>query len=214
MDHPLLAMFVDAAAGVFPPVDGRAVVVPPLADGHQAVVSFTGHAVIATRWAASDLGDPKLDGYGAALHPRVLRRIAGERGTVGQIDVTMVARGSGDRDPGNATCPLAERVDLLEHPRVRHATALRRDVRVFADERGLVTIAAGLAGRREMSIETAGNAGAGHGRSLLRDALRLVPEGEEVFAAVSPGNARSLRAFLAVGFVPLGSEVIIADHRW
>jgi hypothetical protein len=31
-----------------------------------------------------------------------------------------------------------------------------------------------------------------------------------VFAAVAPGNARSLRAFLAEGFVPLGSEVIFA----
>jgi hypothetical protein len=30
-----------------------------------------------------------------------------------------------------------------------------------------------------------------------------------VFAAVSPGNARSLRSFLAAGFVPIGGEVII-----
>ena len=41
------------------------------------------------------------------------------------------------------------------------------------------------------------------------DALSLVPAGEPVFAAVSPGNARSLRAFLAVGFYPIrhGGEV-------
>jgi hypothetical protein len=30
-----------------------------------------------------------------------------------------------------------------------------------------------------------------------------------VFAAVAPGNARSLRAFLSEGFVPVGSEVIV-----
>lgn len=209
--HPLLKMFMAAAAGSFPPVDGRAVLAPPLRDGLQAVVSFTGHSVIATRRTAAELDDLKLDGFGAALHPRVLQRIAGEHGTVGQIDATMVARGNGD--PERTTSPLPERADLLEHPRVRHATALRCDVRVFADDRGLVTLAEGLAGRREMSIEVTGGAGAGLGRALLRDALRLVPKGEEVFAAVSPGNARSLRAFQAVGFVPLGSEVIIADHR-
>jgi hypothetical protein len=37
----------------------------------------------------------------------------------------------------------------------------------------------------------------------------LLPAGEPLFAAVSPGNARSLRAFLAVGFTPVASEVII-----
>jgi hypothetical protein len=52
------------------------------------------------------------------------------------------------------------------------------------------------------------------GRSLLEDALALVPHGEPVFAAVSPGNARSLRAFLAAGFVPLGSETIIRPQRF
>jgi hypothetical protein len=30
-----------------------------------------------------------------------------------------------------------------------------------------------------------------------------------VWAQVSPGNAQSLRAFLACGFVPIGSEVLI-----
>jgi hypothetical protein len=50
-------------------------------------------------------------------------------------------------------------------------------------------------------------------RCLLSDALGLVPRGEPVFAAVAPGNARSLRAFLATGFVPLGSEVLIMPLR-
>jgi hypothetical protein len=39
--------------------------------------------------------------------------------------------------------------------------------------------------------------------------------GTAVFAAVSPGNARSLRAFLACGFKPVASEVLIMmaqDH--
>ena len=49
--------------------------------------------------------------------------------------------------------------------------------------------------------------GTGEGRSLIRDAL--VGETGPVFAAVSPGNARSLRTFLALGFAPVGSEVLL-----
>jgi len=78
----------------------------------------------------------------------------------------------------------------------------------------VVTLAEGLAGRREVSIEAAPDGqGRGWGRSLLVDALGLVPSGEPVFAAVSPGNARSLRAFLALGFTPIGSEVILRPQR-
>jgi L-amino acid N-acyltransferase YncA len=91
---------------------------------------------------------------------------------------------------------------------------LRRQVRVHGDERGLVTLAEGLAGRLEISVEVApGRAGSGTGRGLVQDALRLVPEGKPVFAAVSPGNARSLRMFLALGFELVGSEVLVRPAR-
>ena len=192
--HPLLDVLHAAAGGVFPPADGQAVFLPPLPRGAAAVVSLTGRVYLAT-----DRRVPGLDGFGSALQPEVLRRIAGER-EVGTLDVTLVARGRG----GGA---LPVRTDLDDHPRVRQARALRDSVRVYGDERGLVTVAAGLAGRAEMSVEVAVP---GTGRALIREALRLVPEGTALFAAVAPGNARSLRAFLAEGFVPLGSEVIIA----
>jgi hypothetical protein len=48
---------------------------------------------------------------------------------------------------------------------------------------------------------------------LLGDALALVPAGEPVFAAVAAGNARPLRAFLALGFVPIGCEVLFTPGR-
>jgi L-amino acid N-acyltransferase YncA len=83
-------------------------------------------------------------------------------------------------------------------------------VRVYGDERGLVTLGRGLAGRTELSVEIdTEQQGQGHGRSLNRDALRVAIVGSPVFAALSPGNARSLRAFLAAGFRPIASEVII-----
>lgn len=192
--HPLLAVLLSAAAGVFPPADGAAVYLPPPRGGGGAVVSLTGRVYLAT-----DRRVAGLDGFGSALRPEVLRALAGER-DIGTLDVTTVATGT-----GGGTLPA--RTDLDDHPRVRHARALRDSVQVYGDDRGLVTVAAGLAGRTEMSVEAVVP---GTGRALIRAALGLVPAGEPVFAAVAPGNARSLRAFLAEGFVPLGSEVIFA----
>src|SRR5438093_13681120 len=121
--HPLLAVWHAAAAGRFPPVDGQAVFVPPFDDGLEAVVSFTGRAFLATSLSNALLGDLQLDGFGAALQPAVLQKLAGPRGAVGVLDVTLVARGAGGGR-------LPAREDLDSHPRVQHARELRRDVRV------------------------------------------------------------------------------------
>ncbi|MEM9713137.1 MAG: hypothetical protein AAGA17_13040 [Actinomycetota bacterium] len=34
-----------------------------------------------------------------------------------------------------------------------------------------------------------------------------MPEGEWLFAEIAPGNAASVRAFLSVGFVPIGAQI-------
>ena len=196
--HPLLQLFLAAADGRFPEPDGAVEFVPALAGGQQAIVAFTAHAVIATD-APHRLAGTTLDGYGGALHPRVITRLAGDD-VIGVLDVTLVAGGR-----GGGTLP--RRGDTDDHPRVQYARRLRTDVEVYGDERGLITLATGLAGRREMSIETTTP---GAGRDLIIAARDLVPEGEPLFAAVSPGNAQSLRAFLAAGFVPIGSELIIS----
>lgn len=52
-----------------------------------------------------------------------------------------------------------------------------------------------------------------HGARPDNRGAGLVSANDFVFAAVSPGNARSLRAFLAQGFVPVASEVIITALR-
>jgi len=93
---------------------------------------------------------------------------------------------------------------------VTYARNLRVDVHVLADERGMVTLGRGLAGRTELGFEVAeGGRGRGHGRSLLRDALAATPAGELAFASCAPGNARSLRALVAVGFAFIGGEVLL-----
>ncbi len=78
------------------------------------------------------------------------------------------------------------------------------------DERGFVTIGSGLVGRTELSVELLDvEHGRGAGRDLIRAGLAAIPVDTLVFAQVAPGNAASLRAFLAAGFVPIGSEVLI-----
>jgi len=201
MHHPLLNLLTNAANGKFPPVDGGVTVMPPLSGGWECSVAFTGHAVIATARLPEDVLSQNPDGYGGSMSPDFLRWLAGPGGFIGVIDVMLVRRGT-----GKSTLPI--RTDLDDHPRVAYARQYRSDVVVYGDERGLVTIGAGLAGRREMSIE-ASEHNRGFGASLIAEAVGLVPEGELLFAAVSPGNARSLRAFLGHGFVPIGSEVLV-----
>lgn len=205
MPHPLLDLLTGAAEGRFPPVDGGVTVLPPLAGGWECSVAFTGHAVIATARPADEVLQQGPDGYGASLAPDFLRWLAGPQGLVGVIDAMLYTRGT-----GASTLPL--RTDADDHPRVKYARQYRSDVKVYGDERGLITIGAGLAGRRELSVE-ADTHNRGDGTALIKEAVGLVPEGELLFAAVSPGNARSLRAFLSLGFTPIGSEALIRPGR-
>ncbi|WP_424216699.1 hypothetical protein ACN20G_31760 (plasmid) [Streptomyces sp. BI20] len=221
--HPLLSVFLDAARGVFPPVDGGVTVVPATDDGLECVVAFTGHAYVATSLPADEVRAAGADGFGGAHSPEFLTALGGPKARFDVLDVTLVAFGAG----GPARLPQAGPRGLA-HPRVIRARGLRTDVRAYEDERGVITVARGVAGRRELSVErwaaesesnpgegtTRGpGASAGAGRGLISDALTLVPAGEPVFAAVSPGNARSLRAFLASGFVPVGSEILLHPGR-
>ena len=204
--HPLLRILLDAADGRFPPVDGGVTVLPGLGRGLSCSVAFTGHAVVATDLPEAAVRAHRPDGFGRSMAPDFLLLLAGPDRTVGEVDVMLVARGTG------GSPKLTRRQDVEQTHRVRYARQVRTRVQVFGDERGFVTLADGLAGRRELSIELE-RPGAGLGRSLLLDALTLAPEAEPLFAAVSPGNARSLRAFLAAGFLPLGSESLIRPEQ-
>jgi hypothetical protein len=197
--HPLLGYFLDGGFSVLLALPG----------GLECSVAFTGHAVIATALSTADVRAQKPDGFGASLAPDFPRLLAGHTGWIGVIDATLTGHGTG------ATARLEPLAEADHHPRVRHAQQLRTNVGVFGDERGLVTLADGLAGRVELSIDLhrPQDGSHGYGRSLITDALSLVPDGEPVFAAVSPGNARSLRAFLAAGFTPIGSEVLLRPER-
>jgi L-amino acid N-acyltransferase YncA len=66
----------------------------------------------------------------------------------------------------------------------------------------------------ELSAELAvDERGKGAGRDFVRAALGAAPVAEVVVAAVAPGNAASLRCFLAAGFVVLGSSQLLRPGR-
>jgi hypothetical protein len=218
--HRLATLLREAASGRFPPADGETEVVPAPAPapGDGACVAFTAHSVIAldldpdeVRARVAQHHDP----LAAALAPDVIVWLAERSGLhAGIVDVVLAAppaavssdHGAFEREWSPGDAPVVER----EHPRVMRARQRRTDVRVLEVEGGVVTVGRGLAGRWELALEL-DHPGAGRGRELIAASRALVPPDEPLFAQVSPGNARSLRAFLAAGFRPIGSEVLF--HR-
>jgi RimJ/RimL family protein N-acetyltransferase len=179
----------------------------------QAIMAFTAHHVIAaevdedvvrTRLDPSDLSAPMSADFLLFLSGWLGRK-------AGALDVVLAANAKDD------DLELWPRDDI-EHPRVDRASRYRPSTTVYADTPdgpfgGLVVIGQGFAGRWEMAYEVEPvHRGNGLGRRLARASTRLVPDGEPVFAQVSPGNAASLRSCLAAGFTPLGSEVLFSAY--
>lgn len=205
-----------AARGSFPEVDGAVEVFPPGDDGHGAVVEFTGHAIVLADITSAELSDMGADGFGGVSRPEIKLALAGAGGWVGTHDAVLVASGRGGAGDGRSMRgPLGDRSDLEHHPRVVRSRDHRTHVTVHGDDTGFVTLGFGLVGRREISVELldAARPGRASGRGLIEQGLRHVPDDEFVWAQVSPGNAASLRAFLAAGFVPIGAETLIVPAR-
>jgi GNAT superfamily N-acetyltransferase len=130
----------------------------------------------------------------------------------GVLDNVLVAPA---RPAAPGDIALVPRDDLMDHPRVARATRYRTGLHVYTDESGagVLLVGRGLAGRWEMAFEVDEAArGRGLGKALAAAAPTLVPAGEYLFAQASPGNATSLRAALAAGFTPIGSECLFARH--
>jgi hypothetical protein len=208
-EHPLARLITAAAAGQFPDPDGGWQRVPPWRPGLEAIISFTGHAVFAVR---PDIPDERLrslgaDGFGGAHDPRLISALAGPDGWIDCLDMLLGGRGTGR--PG--TPPrLVGRPDLADHPRARLAGRIRDQARVlgYPDKArsALATLSRGLAGLTELSFELEpARRGQRAGPDLVSAALTAVPAGQLTVAAAAPGNAASVRALLAAGFVPLGS---------
>jgi hypothetical protein len=211
--HPLLGILLAAASGRFPPQDAAVEVLPSPPGPSDAVCAFTAHHVIAAGL------DPEAirahlpeDPFTGPQSAGFLHWLGAELGaTHGSLDLVLAA--AGERPP--ASYPIRP-VTGADHPRLARAARYRTGVVAFEPEGGggIVILGRGLAGRLELSVEVdAPERDAGLGRRLIRAGLGAAPPGEPVFAQVAPGNAASVRAFLAAGFTPIGSEVLFLRPR-
>ena len=185
-----------------------------------AVVAFTAHSLVATDLPAAEVrAQLAPDDLGAPVAAPFLAWLGQRLGaTPGMLDAVLVHRAAPPpATVGPSPVPVPTGLRLVpaphghDHPRVARARRLRQDVQVLTtpDDQGLVTLGRGLVGRWEISLELAPAArGHGLGRAMLAAARALLPPEEPLFAQVSPGNAQSLRAFLAAGYRPIGAEIL------
>lgn len=205
----LAAILSDVEGGVPVPADAAYLTVPQPGPRAAAVCAFTGVSVIAAdvdpTWVAGQLPPDDLS---APLNPPFLHALERKLGRrVNNIDLVLLAA----PHPGPAPLPLRE-VTASTHPRVRRAQRYRDEVRVWETEsgRGVLILGRGLAGRWEVAVEVVPEArGRGVGRTLAMAARHLLPEDRPLWAQIAPGNAASVRAFLAAGYDPVGAEALL-----
>jgi hypothetical protein len=200
---------LDAVAqGVLPPPDGRTTVVPQMSERDAGVLAFTAHAVVFTdedpQWVHDTLAAVPCDALAAPMNPRFLVALLERTGRKAEtIDAMLV----GSPLPGEPPLPLREITDS-DHPRIVYARGRRDDVRAWTTEGGVIVLGRGVGGRLEVSVEIdEGVRHRGLGRALVSAARHLTAE--PLWAQVAPGNARSMRAFLAAGYRPVGSEAVL-----
>jgi RimJ/RimL family protein N-acetyltransferase len=93
---------------------------------------------------------------------------------------------------------------------VARALQYRDDVRAWQADGGVVLIGRGVAGRWEVAVEIdPARRGQGLGRELAAAARHLLPGDGPLWAQVAPGNAASVRAFLAAGYLPVCFEILL-----
>ncbi|MDX3536220.1 GNAT family N-acetyltransferase [Streptomyces sp. MB09-01] len=206
-----LTEILDAAAeGRFPPPDGGTTVVPQENRRDAGVIAFTAHSVVFTDedpdWVRSTLDALDCDALAATMNARFLAALLDRTGrSTDTIDLLTVA----DPLPGEPLLELRETADP-DHPRVRRALKRRDDVRVWSADGGVLVLGRGVAGRWETAIEVDEDVRhRGLGRELARAARHLVPDGQPVWSQQATGNARSIRAFQAAGYRPVGAESLL-----
>ncbi|WP_433461184.1 GNAT family N-acetyltransferase [Micromonospora sp. CA-248212] len=199
-----------AANGLFPPADGGTTVVPQPCHRDAGVIAFTAHSVVFTNedpeWVRHTLAAIDCDGLAATMNPRFLVALLDRTGRrTDTIDLLTVA------SPLTGPPPLRlTEVPDAGHARAGRARRRRDDVRVWAADGGVVVLGRGVAGRWETAIEVDEDCRhRGLGRALATAARHLVPDGQPLWAQQAAGNARSVRAFQAAGFRPVGAEALL-----
>jgi GNAT superfamily N-acetyltransferase len=205
MGAGLAALLGDVAAGRYPPADGTVTIMPQPSPRDAGVLAFTAYSVVFVdadpAWVRSllppgDLAGPMLPSFLLAVCARIGRRAT-------SADMLCVA----EARPGPPPIRLDE-LRAARHPRVERALRCRDDVKAWEVPGGVLTLGRGVAGRWEVAVEIdPGYRDHGLGRELIAAARHLLPEGTPIWAQITPGNAASVRAFLAAGYRPAGAEV-------
>lgn len=206
--EPVAALLQDVAAGKYPPPDGGVTILPQPSPRDAGVLDFTAHAVIVTDadpgWVHAQLPE---DDLGAPLSPGFLHALGARTGRQAHsVDMVCLAWPL----PGPPALDLSP-VTAASHPRSQRALRYRDDVRSWQADGGVVLLGRGMAGRWEAALEVdPDRRGQGLGRALALAARHLLPDPETpLWAQISPGNAASVRAFLAAGYRPVGSEALL-----
>jgi GNAT superfamily N-acetyltransferase len=207
----LAALLGEVAAGVYPAADGSVTIMPQPSPRNAGVIAFTAHAVIFTDaepdWVRGLLPPGDLSG---PLTPRFLQALAERTGRSAQSSDMLAVTTSCAGPPAIELTPDADPA----HPRIARALRYRDDVRAWQADGGVLLLGRGVAGRWEVAIEVdAEHRGKGLGRDLAGAARHLVPGGAQLWAQIAPGNAASVRAFLAAGFTPVGAEALLTVDR-
>lgn len=206
----LAALLEGIERGEFPPADMGATLVAQPSERDAAVVSTTGHVIIAADvtpgWLAATLPPASP---GEAYNPPFLGALATLLGRrVNNIDALAIC-------PPRSGPPQLDLTEVRDrtHPRVRRSRRYRDDVRVWTCPGGVIAIGRGLAGRWEVGLEVdPAYRGKGLGRALAGAAAHLADGGRPVWAQIAPGNAASMRAFLAAGYLLVGQEALLVTH--
>jgi GNAT superfamily N-acetyltransferase len=171
-------------------------------------MAFTAHSVVFTdedpAWVHETLARTECDPLAATMNALFLAAFMDRTGRRSEtVDAVMV----GSPLPGRPEPALRE-IEDPGHPRVAYALRRRDDVRVWAADGAVLSLGRGVAGRLEVSVEV--DEGARHrglGRALITAARQLADE--PLWAQVTPGNARSMRAFQAAGYRVVGAEALL-----
>ncbi|MFG2311817.1 GNAT family N-acetyltransferase [Streptomyces sp. NPDC048566] len=210
----LRAVVEAAGRGVPPAPDGSVTIVRQHAWRDAGVLAFTAHSVVFIDededWVRAALAAVGCDPLAAALNPRFLA-VFGER--TGRSHDTVDVLAVAGPLPGPPPLPLTEVSGPSGpgHPRAAAARARRDGVRAWEARGGVVVLGRGVGGRLEVSVEVDEEARHQRLGGRLATAARHLAGGP-VWAQVAAGNARSLRAFLAAGFRPVGAEALFTPR--
>ena len=218
-NHQLATMLDDAAFGVFPSADGRVDVLGPPSGPCDAVIAFTGHAVVAgdvsPDWVRRHVqfGRSEEHEHHPVLAPHFLAALSERLGSPpAGLSMLLAATPTGAAPVGEL-----DAVDLEPPGWADYRLGVRSYRFRGSTGSGTISIGHGPAGRWDVWIghdDVPGRSSITvRGRELLHAAKSLIPVRTPLYASVPIHSARSIRMALAAGFRPLGAEVLFCTRE-